>query len=91
MASLSFNYIVVPFFLSQPRGIHLRPIADRIKSKLVTQKGALLSIMGRVQLIKSVINGTLLYSFHMYSWPRALLKEVDCFIRNFIWSGDIHS
>jgi hypothetical protein len=31
----------------------------------------------------------LIYSLTLYSWPVALLKEVEKCIRNFIWSGDI--
>lgn len=31
----------------------------------------------------------LIYSFHIYAWLVSLLKIVDQWIRNFIWSGDI--
>jgi len=41
-------------------------ITDRIKTKLSTWKGTSLSIMGRVQLVKSIIHGMLVYSFHVY-------------------------
>lgn len=44
--------------------------------------------MGRAQLVNFVINEMLLYSFHIYHWRQALLKEVDRCIRNFIWEGD---
>lgn len=30
----------------------------------------------------------LLYSFHVYSWPVSLLKSIDKWVRNFIWSGN---
>jgi len=43
-------------------------IADRIKTKLATWKGFLLSIMGRVQLVKSIVHGMLVYldkKFHL--------------------------
>jgi hypothetical protein len=49
----------------------------------------LLSIAGRVQLVQSVIQSMLIYSLSLYSWPVALLKDVEKCIRNFIWSGDI--
>lgn len=45
--------------------------------------------MGRVQLVKSVIHGMLAYSFHIYVWPISVIKQVDGWIRNFIWSGNI--
>lgn len=33
----------------------------------------------------------LTYSFHVYQWPKELLKRIDHWIRNFIWSGDVDS
>ncbi|PNX62037.1 putative reverse transcriptase, partial [Trifolium pratense] len=45
--------------------------------------------MGRVQLVKAVIHGMMVYSFHIYAWPKTLLKKLDRWIRNFIWSGDV--
>lgn len=53
-------------------------------------KGSLLSIMGRVQLVRSIIHGMIAYSLHIYEWPSSLLKKLDRWIRNFIWSCDIH-
>lgn len=86
---LPFNYLGVPLFKGKPRKIHLKPIADKIIAKLASWKGSLLSIMGRVQLVKSVIHSMLLYSFHVYSWPISLLKQLDNCIRIFIWEGDV--
>lgn len=50
-------------------------------------KGTMLSIMGIVQLVKSIIHSMMVYSFHIYMWPTVLLKSMDKSIRNFIWSG----
>lgn len=86
-----FTYLGVPIFIGKPRKGHLQPIVDKIKCKLASWKGSLLSIMGRVQLVKSIIQGMLVYSFHSYAWPVSLLKAVDQWIRNFIWSGDTSS
>lgn len=47
--------------------------------------------MGRIQLVKSIIHGMLVYSFHVYMWPLRLLRSLDSWIKNFIWSGDIHT
>ncbi|KAG4990950.1 hypothetical protein JHK87_024407 [Glycine soja] len=27
-------------------------------------------------------------SFHVYAWPISLPKEIDAWVRNFVWSGD---
>lgn len=59
--------------------------------KLEILKGALLFVMGTVHLVKSIIHGMLVYSFHIYRWLIKLLLLLDIWITNFIWSCDIHS
>ncbi|CAL0322191.1 unnamed protein product [Lupinus luteus] len=86
--SLPFTYLGVPLFRGKPKKTHLQPIADRIVLKMSKWKGSLLSIMGRVELVKSIIHSMLAYSFHIYCWPTSLLSYLDNSIRNFIWSGD---
>lgn len=58
-----FNYLGVPLFQGKPKTIYLQQNVDRIKSKLASWKGYLLSITGRVQLVKSIIHGMLAYSY----------------------------
>jgi len=38
--------------------------------------------------VKSVIQGMLIHSISIYSWPISLLKEIETWCRNFVWSGD---
>jgi hypothetical protein len=66
-------------------------ITDKIRNKLAIRKGTILSIMGRVQLVKSIIHGMLVYSFHVYFWSRRLLRLLDSWIKKFIWSCDVLS
>lgn len=87
--SLPFNYLGVLIFKGKQKRSHLQPIVDKIKSKLSAWKASLLSIAGRVTLVKAIIQGMMVHSISIYSWPIALLKEVESWIRNFIWSGNI--
>jgi hypothetical protein len=57
--------------------------------KLSAWKASLLSIAGRVQLVRSVVQSMLIYSISIYSWPESLLKDIEKCMRNFIWNGDI--
>ena len=59
-------------------------VVDKVSKRLATWKGNILSIMGRVQLVKSIIHGMLVYSFHVYLWPRKLPKALDRWIKK-IW------
>jgi hypothetical protein len=90
IGTLPFVYLGVPIFKGKPKSIYLQPIADKIKSKLAAWKASLLSIAGRVQLVKSVIQSMLIYSITIYSWPISLLKDLERWMKNFIWSGDLN-
>jgi mannosylglycoprotein endo-beta-mannosidase len=79
----------VPIFKGKPKASHFQYIADKVKLKLSAWKASLLSIAGRVQLIKSVIQSMLTYNISLYSWHVSLLKDLEKCIRNFIWSGDL--
>jgi hypothetical protein len=87
--TIPLNYLGCPIFVGKPKSTHFSAIADKFRVKLASWKGALLSIMGRVQLVRAIIHGILVYSFQVYAWPHSLLKKLDRWIRNFIWSGDI--
>lgn len=89
VGTLPFTYLGVPIFKGRPKVSYLQPIADRVKEKLATWKASLLSIGRRAQLIKSVVFSMLTHSMSVYSWPVSLLKTIEKWIRNFLWSGEI--
>ena len=64
-------------------------IVDCIKAKLSSWKSSLLSSMVHVELIKSIIQGSLLYSFQVYAWLVSFLKTLDTWIQNFVLTSDI--
>lgn len=45
---------------------------------------------GRLQLVKSVIQGMLVYTLLIYKWPKNMLHRLDMFAKNFIYTGDIY-
>lgn len=87
LGSMPFFYLGIPIFKGKPRRLHLMPFADRIRLKVASWKAALLTITGRIQLVRSIISSMLIYSFMVYAWPVCLIKLVDQWVRNFIWSG----
>lgn len=84
------DFLGVSILKGKPKMSHLQPIANRIKCKLASWKCSIIFIMGRMQLVNSIINNMLLYSFHIYVWPVALHKSTDRWIRNFVSSGNIY-
>lgn len=87
----AFDYLGVPIFRGVCERTHLQSVTDKIKIKLVGWHSKLLSLAGRAELIKSVIHPMLLHSFMLYKWPKSLLKQLNFWIRNFMWKGDINS
>lgn len=90
LGSLPFTYLGAPIFKGRPKKIYFQPIADRVKIKLASWKASLLSIAGRVQLVKSVIQSMFIHTMSVFSWPTSLLREIEKWIKIFIWSGDIN-
>ncbi|GAU48100.1 hypothetical protein TSUD_133200 [Trifolium subterraneum] len=86
---LPFLYLGVPMFKGKPKTSHFQFIVDKIRLKLASWKASLLSIAGRIQLVKSVIQSMLMHCLLIYSWPASLTNILEKWIRNFIWSGDI--
>ena len=87
--STPFTYLGVPIFKGKPKKAHLLPLSDKIKAKIGCWNGKLLSMAGRLTLIKSVISGAFIHSFFIYKWPSAVLKELNSCIRNFLWTGSM--
>jgi hypothetical protein len=90
IGSLPFNYLGVPISKGRPKVAYLQPVADKIKAKLAAWKASLLSIARRIQLVRSVVQSMLVYSISIYAWPISLLRDLERWIKNFIWSGDIN-
>lgn len=87
--ALLLIYLGIPIFIGKPRRQHLMPFVYRIRIKLASWMAALLSITSRIQLVKFVISSMLNNSFMVYAWPVNLIKTMDKWVRNFIWSRDV--
>lgn len=83
-----FAYLGAPIFKGVPKSKYFRMVVDKIMSKLATWKGKCLTIVGRIELVKSVLQGMLVHTMLIYKWPRGLLWKLDMYSKNFIYSGD---
>lgn len=90
-AFIPFTYLGVPIFVGRPKAYYFNHIADNIKLKLANWKAKLLSMAGRVQLVKSTILNMLMHCLSVYNWPGTIIKKIEKWTRNFIWSGNSES
>lgn len=88
--TLPFTYLGVPIFKGCPKRQHLQSLADRACAVLSGWQGRILSLAGRLELLKSVFQSLFLHSFKVYLWPRSLIKMLHTCARNFVLSGCIH-
>jgi len=89
IGTLPFTYLGAPIFKGKPKRIYFQPIADKIKIKLASWKASLLLMACRVQLVNSVIQSMVVHTMSVFSWPTIIRRDIEKWIRNFIWSGDI--
>ncbi|XP_057803038.1 uncharacterized protein LOC131018330 [Salvia miltiorrhiza] len=87
VGNLPMNYLGVPIFVGRPRAAYFMNIFDRIVQKFARWKGIQLSIAGRLCLVKSVIQSSIVHSMMIYKWPKSLLHSLDRKCRNFVWTG----
>ncbi|XP_042492859.1 uncharacterized protein LOC122072426 [Macadamia integrifolia] len=83
------RYLGVEIFKGRVKKEALLPIMDKVKCRLTGWKGKLLSMVRRVELVRSVISGILNHGFAVYWWPSSLLVTMERWMRNFIWSGEV--
>lgn len=63
------------------------PLIEKMKKKLVSWKGKLLSIGGRITLLKASLSNLPIYYMSLYPLPQGVIDKIIKIQRNFIWSG----
>ncbi|XP_042487034.1 uncharacterized protein LOC122067264 [Macadamia integrifolia] len=71
------RYLGVEIFKGRVKKNHLLPLMDKIKCRLAAWKGKLLSMAGRVELVRSVISSIPIHNFAVYWWPQSIIKTVE--------------
>lgn len=89
MAYPPFVYLGAPIFIGRPKPIHFLYVVDKIKLRLANRKANLLTMVGRRQLVKHVIQSMVIHCISVYNWPGTLMKQISAWTRNFIWSGSL--
>lgn len=84
---LPFKYLGLPIGANSCRLLMWNPIIQNISSRLVAWKGKLLSIGGRLCLIKSVLSNLPIYFLSLFPMPVAVSTAIEKKFRCFLWSG----
>lgn len=64
-----------------------KPVVNIMKAKLLTWKGRLLSIGGRITLINLMLSNLTIYNISFLKMTVEIIKEIRRIQRNFLWNG----
>ncbi|MFS7953393.1 putative RNA-directed DNA polymerase [Helianthus anomalus] len=85
--SLPFKYLGLKVGANMNRVNNWRPVYDIFEARLALWKSALLSIGGRVTLIRAVLESLPTYYFSLYKAPMKVVKDLESIIKKFLWGG----
>ncbi|GKB56734.1 RNA-directed DNA polymerase, eukaryota, reverse transcriptase zinc-binding domain protein [Tanacetum coccineum] len=84
-SSLPLSYLGLPIGSNMNRVASWKVLIDRFKNKLPGWKASLLSIGGRLTLIKSVLGSLGIYYMSIFKAPEIVLKVLESFWASFFW------
>ncbi|XP_058774437.1 uncharacterized protein LOC131648723 [Vicia villosa] len=84
---LPFRYLGVPLTSKKMSLNHYLPLIERILSKIHHWSAKLLSLAGRIQLVKSVCTAIASYWMQCFSIPKCVIHKIHSVCRSFIWTG----
>ncbi|GKA71395.1 RNA-directed DNA polymerase, eukaryota, partial [Tanacetum coccineum] len=88
VASLPLNYLGVSVGCNMSRGANWLPIIWKFSSKLAHWKVRLLSVGGRLSLIKSVLGNLPTYYMSLYLMPSSIQKKLEMMRNKFFIGGE---
>ncbi|KAL0409483.1 UNVERIFIED_CONTAM: hypothetical protein Sradi_1882700 [Sesamum radiatum] len=89
--SLPIKYLGLPLTSSRLKVADCQPLIDRLSSRLAGWNHLNLSLAGRTQLIKSVLNSLHTYWASVFVLPKSIIKLIEGKMRSFLWTGSNRS
>uniref|UniRef100_A0A251TIJ6 Putative reverse transcriptase domain-containing protein n=1 Tax=Helianthus annuus TaxID=4232 RepID=A0A251TIJ6_HELAN len=82
-----FQYLGIKVGANMNRVSHWDPVIETIRSRLQSWKAKVLSIGGRLMLIKSVLASLPIYYLSLFRAPSSVLESIEKIMRKFLWTG----
>ena len=86
--NLPFIYLGLPVGSKMNRISHWQGFVDRFQTKLSSWKASLLSIGGRLTLIKSILGSIGIYYMSIFKVPVCIINRLESIRAKFFWGGD---
>ena len=82
-----FKYLGIPLGMGRPKKEAWQELLNRLKQILSSWVLRPLNFPRRLILVKSFLQAMLTYLFSILALPKAIMKEIRCIQRNFLWGG----
>jgi len=82
------NYLGIPIHYRCLTVAEWKLVEERLQKRLNSWKGKLLSLVGRLVLINSVLTNMVLYMISFFQLPKGVLTKVYYFRSKLFWQGD---
>ncbi|GJX94652.1 RNA-directed DNA polymerase, eukaryota, reverse transcriptase zinc-binding domain protein [Tanacetum coccineum] len=86
--NISFNHLGLPIGSNMKSITSWKMLIDRFRSRLSTWKASLLSIGGRLTLIKYVLESLSIYYLLIFRAHESVLNDLERIRSNFFWGGN---
>ena len=84
---LAFSYLGLPIGSNMSRIANWQFLIDRFKARMSSWKANLLSIGGRLTLIKFVLESLGIYHFSIFKVPEMVIRSLESLSAIFFWGG----
>lgn len=91
IGSLPIKYLGLPLMSRKLRISDYEPLLSKLIARFRTWSVKALSYAGRVQLLTTVISGTVNFWMSTFILPQGCIKKIETLCSKFLWSGDIES
>ena len=89
LGTLPIRYLGLPLMSRKLRVAEYEPLLDKITRRFRFWVSKCLSFAGRVQLISSVIFGSINFWMTTFMLPKGCIKRIEGLCNRFLWSGNI--
>ncbi|GKB10680.1 RNA-directed DNA polymerase, eukaryota, reverse transcriptase zinc-binding domain protein [Tanacetum coccineum] len=85
VGSLPMSYLGVPLITKQLSFTDCKCLIDRVKAKVNNWINKMLSYVGRLQLIASILSSMQVYWASVFILPKSVFKDIDKLLKGFLW------
>ncbi|GMH16977.1 hypothetical protein Nepgr_018818 [Nepenthes gracilis] len=89
LGKLPVKYLGVPLITSRLSVVDCKALIDRVRQRINSWTNKLLSLGGRLQLVRSILSSIHLFWASIFIIPKSILKLMEGYIRHFLWHGSI--